>query len=197
MIKACNYGFFLPPKTCRPTLWSQMKSALQNKTKQIYSFLINHLQQRSQTIPEKKLSLYRRFWTRQLQIPPSTVFPAFLCLALLFFHSLNNIFHCFLAGPHTYTQVHTKQKTTQTVLTVAAGKPVHQTIPWAAQWSCCRTAPCTGQSQQQHSGYTVFFAYRLGLMSAKAATHWSKHISSFLIQCATLVMKAYCILFIY
>lgn len=55
-----------------------------------------------------------------------------IVLSVIFFCLLNNVFHCFLGGPHTYTQVHTQQQTTQTVLTVAAGKPVHQTIPWAA-----------------------------------------------------------------
>lgn len=38
----------------------------------------------------------------------------------------------------------------QSILTVAAGKPGLQTIPWAAPWSCCHTTPCR---ERKHTGY--------------------------------------------
>lgn len=76
-----------------------------------------------------------------------------------------------ICGDHTYTyrltlrqckhtQTHTQEEQiqsplTQTVLTVAAGKPVHQTIPWAALWSCYRRAPCTSKTKQYNIGHRV------------------------------------------
>lgn len=68
---------------------------------------------------------------------------------------LSKALHCFLAGRHTgdtFTQVHRTQWTVQAVLTAAAGKPVRRTIPWAAPWSCCRTEPCAGRTEQHGLG---------------------------------------------